>query len=57
MKSFIHNNINVAKVNVIDPAKDNFTQPLSIKEILDELLMKLLWIIIIEPYSYQKMKI
>ena len=34
VKSYIDNN---AKVNVIDPTKDNFTQPLSVKEILDEL--------------------
>ena len=26
-------------MNVVDPTKDNFTQPLSIKEILDELEM------------------
>ena len=37
VKSYIDNNLNPAKVNVIDLTKDNFTQPLSIKEILDEL--------------------
>ena len=30
-------NLNPAEVNLIDPTKDNFTQPLSVKEILDEL--------------------
>ena len=34
------NNVDLAKVNVIDPAKDNLTQPLSVKEILDELESK-----------------
>ena len=33
----INNNCYPVKVNVIDPTRDNFTQPLSIKEILDEL--------------------
>ena len=37
VKSYIDNNLNPTKVNVIDPTKDNFTQPLSIKEVLDEL--------------------
>ena len=37
MKSYVDINFNPAKVNVIDPRKDNFTQPLSVKEILDEL--------------------
>ena len=37
VKSYIDNNINPAKVNLIDPTKDNFTQSLRIKEILDEL--------------------
>ena len=38
VKSYIDNNPNPAKVNVIDPTKYNFTQPLSsVKEILDEL--------------------
>ena len=37
MKSYIDNNLNPMKVNVIDPSKDNFTQPLSVKEILDDL--------------------
>ena len=36
-KSYIDNNLYPAKVNVIGPTKDNFTQPLSVKEILDEL--------------------
>ena len=37
VKSYIDNYLNPAKINVIDPTKDNFTQPLSVKEILDEL--------------------
>ena len=37
MKSYIDNNLNPMKAHVIDPSKDNFTQPLSVKEILDEL--------------------
>ena len=36
-KSYIDNNLIPAKTNVIDPIKDNFTLPLSVKEILDEL--------------------
>ena len=31
------NNLNPAKANVIDPTKENFTQPLTIKKILDDL--------------------
>ena len=34
VKSYIDNNLNPPKVNVIDPTKDNFTQLLSIKESL-----------------------
>ena len=30
-KSYIDNNLNPAKINVIDPTEDSFTQPLSIK--------------------------
>ena len=37
MTSYIDDNLNPAKVNVIDPTKDNYTQPLSITEILNEL--------------------
>ena len=37
VKKYIDDNPNPAKVNVIDPTKDNFTQPLRIQEILDEL--------------------
>ena len=37
VKSYIDNHLNPAKVNVIDSTKDNFTQPLRRKEILDEL--------------------
>ena len=37
VKKYFDDNLNPAKVNVIDPTKDNFTQPLSIQEILDEL--------------------
>ena len=36
VKSYIDNNLNPAKVNMIDATKENFTQPLHIKEILDE---------------------
>ena len=36
-KSYIDNNLYPSKVNVKDPTKDNFTQPLSVKETLDEL--------------------
>ena len=42
-------------VNVIDLTKDNFTQPLSVKEILDELEISME--IITELCQYQKMKI
>ena len=37
VKSYIDNNLNPAKVNVADPTKDNFAQPLIVKEIIDEL--------------------
>ena len=37
VESYIDNNLNPAKVNVIDPTKDNFTQPLSVQEILYKL--------------------
>ena len=37
VKSEIENNLNPAKVNVIDQTKSNFSQPLSVEEILDEL--------------------
>ena len=37
IKSYIDNNLSPAKVKVIDPTKDNFTQTLNVKEILDEL--------------------
>ena len=37
IKSYIDNNLYPAKINVVDTTKDNFTQPLSVKEILDEL--------------------
>ena len=36
-KSCIDDNLNHERLNVIDPTKNNFTQPLSVKEILDEL--------------------
>ena len=36
-RKYIDNNLNPAKVNVINPTKDNFTQLLSVKEFLDEL--------------------
>ena len=41
VKSYVDNNLNSTKVNVIDPTKDNFTQPLTIKETLDELLLSI----------------
>ena len=37
VKINIDNNLNPAKVNIIDPTKDKFTHPMSVKEILDEL--------------------
>ena len=37
VKSYNDNNLNPAKVNVIDSTKGNFTQPLCVQEILDEL--------------------
>ena len=36
-QKYININCYPVKVNVIDPTRDNFTQPLSIKNILDEL--------------------
>ena len=37
VKSYVNNILYPANVNVINRIKDDFTQPLSIKEILDEL--------------------
>ena len=37
VKNYINGNSNPAKINVVDPTKHNFTQPLSIQEILNEL--------------------
>ena len=37
VKNYIDDNSNPARVNVVDPTKDDFTQPLSIQQILDEL--------------------
>ena len=37
VKSYIDNYLNLARLNVIDPTTDNFTQLLSVKEILDDL--------------------
>ena len=37
VKSYINNDLHSSKVNMIDPNKDNFIQPITIKEILDEL--------------------
>ena len=34
VKRYIDNNFNPEKLNVTDPTKDIFTQPLSVKEIL-----------------------
>ena len=36
VKRYTDNNVNPSKVNVIDLTKDNFTQTLSVKEILNE---------------------
>ena len=61
VKSYIDNNTNPAKVNVIDPTKENITQQLSTKEILDEFFneseMGFLRIIMTELYPYEKIKI
>ena len=35
--TYINNNFYPVKVNVIDPTKDNFTTPLSVKKVLHEL--------------------
>ena len=37
VKSYIDKNLYPAEIIVTDPTKDNFSQPLIIKEILDEL--------------------
>ena len=37
IKTYINNNFYPVKVNVIDPTKDNFTTPLSVKKVLHEL--------------------
>ena len=37
LNCYIDNNLNPEKVNVIDPTKGNFIQPLSVKDILDEI--------------------
>ena len=37
VKSYINDNLSSAKVNAIDPTKDNFTQALRISEIKDEI--------------------
>ena len=37
VRKYIDDNLNPAKVNVIDPTKDNFTHSFSIQEILNEL--------------------
>ena len=37
IKTYINNNFYPVKVNVIDPTKDNFTTPLSVKKVLREL--------------------
>ena len=37
VKGYIDNNLNTAKVHMIDPPKDNFAQPLIFQKILDEL--------------------
>lgn len=37
VKSYIHNNLGLAKVNIIDPRKGDFVQPLKVTELLTEL--------------------
>ena len=37
VKNYIDDNLNPSKVNLVDPTKDNFTQPLNIQEIFNEL--------------------
>ena len=37
VESYIDNNLYPAKLNVVDPTKDDFTQPLGIKEVLDKI--------------------
>ena len=37
VKNHIDDNLNPSKVNVVDPTKDNFTQPLTIQEIVNDL--------------------
>ena len=37
MKSFIETNLDTPKVNMIDPTKDNITQLITTKKILDKL--------------------
>ena len=37
VKDYIDNNLNPEKINVIDPGKENYVQPLTIKAILNEL--------------------
>ena len=50
VKIYIDDNLNPAKVNVVDPTRDNFTQQLSIQEILNEL--ENLRMIITKPCQY-----
>ena len=37
VKNYTDDNLNPSKVNLVDPTKDNFTQPLNIQEIFNEL--------------------
>ena len=37
VKSYIYNNLGLAKVNIIDPRKGDFVQPLKVTELLTEL--------------------
>ena len=55
VKNYIDENLNPAKVNVIDPTKDNFTQPLSIQEFW--MSWKYLRMIITKPCQYYKVTI
>lgn len=49
VKSYIYNNLGLAKVNIIDPRKGDFVQPLKATELLTELQ--------IADFLYQRMMI
>ena len=50
-------NFNPAKVNVIDPTKNSFTLPLSVKEILGRLEISKDYYRLLQLCGYQKIKI